>query len=181
MILSFSGKIPQTKAAAFAAPNATLVGDITLEARASVWYGAVLRADTGAIRIGEGSNVQDNAVLHTGPGLDIVLGQGVTVGHSAIVHGCTVGDNTLVGMHATLMNGCTVGKNCVIAAGALVPQGMNIPDGNLAVGVPAKIKGLVTPAQMQSNRDNAAHYCALAEAHAKEFRSSQQKLHLQQL
>ena len=131
MIVSFGGKTPQDRGAAFVAPNATVLGDVILEAGSSVWYGAVLRGDDGTLTLGENTNVQDNAVLHCDPGGAVLLGKNVTVGHSALVHGCTVGDGSLIGMHATLLNHCVVGKNCIIGAGALVPEGKIIPDDSL--------------------------------------------------
>ena len=123
MMLSFGGKMPRDEGAVFVAANATVLGDVTLGRGVNIWYGAVLRADEGALILGENSNVQDNAVLHCDPGGQVVLGKNVTVGHSALVHGCTVGDNSLVGMHATILNHAVVGKNCIIGAGALVPSG----------------------------------------------------------
>ena len=108
-IYKVDGRVPQVGAAAFVADNATLAGDVTLAEESSVWYGAVLRADTGRITVGAGSNVQDNAVLHTGPGLDVVVGRNVSIGHSAVVHWCTVGDDCLIGMHATILNGAVIG------------------------------------------------------------------------
>lgn len=137
MMLSFGGKMPRDEGAVFVAANATVLGNVTLGRGVNIWYGAVLRADEGALILGENSNVQDNAVLHCDPGGQVVLGKNVTVGHSAIVHGCTVGDNSLIGMHATILNHAVVGKNCIIGAGALVPEGMVIPDNSVAVGVPA--------------------------------------------
>jgi len=166
MISTFHDKKPDVSQAAFVAANATLVGGVRLAAGASVWYGAVLRADTNDITVGKNSNVQDNAVLHTEPGRPCVVGANVTVGHSAIVHGCTVGDGCLIGMHATLMNGCVLGKNCVVGAGALVPQGMAVPDNSLVLGVPAKIRGEVTPEQAEYAVENTRHYVALAREHA---------------
>lgn len=136
MMLSFGGKMPRDEGAVFVAANATVLGDVTLGRGVNIWYGAVLRADEGALILGENSNVQDNAVLHCDPGGQVVLGKNVTVGHSALVHGCTVGDNSLIGMHATILNHAVVGKNCIIGAGALVPEGMVIPDNSVAVGVP---------------------------------------------
>ena len=109
---------PVDNGAAFVAENATLAGSVRLEKNSSVWYGAVLRADTGCIAIGENSNVQDDAVLHTGPGLDVTVGRGTSVGHGAVVHGCTVGDGCLIGMHATILNGAVIGDGCLIAGGA---------------------------------------------------------------
>ena len=143
MFLSFCGKVPRDEGAAFVAPNATVQGDVILKAGSTVWYGAVLRGDDGTLTIGENSNVQDNAVLH-----------------------CDVGDGSLIGMHATLLNHCVVGKNCIIGAGALVPEGMVIPDGSVAVGVPAKVIKQVSPAQIEANLHNAAHYVEHGRVHA---------------
>lgn len=109
-VITVYGKTPDVGSAAFVAPNATLAGDVVLATGSSVWYGAVVRGDTGAIRIGKNSNIQDNAVLHTGPNLGVTIGKNVSIGHSAVVHGCTVGDGALIGMHATVMNGAVVGK-----------------------------------------------------------------------
>ena len=152
MFLSFCGKVPRDEGAVFVAPNATVQGDVILKAGSTVWYGAVLRGDDGTLTIGENSNVQDNAVLHCDVGGAVMLGKSVTVGHGALVHGCTVGDGSLIGMHATLLNHCVVGKNCIIGAGALVPEGMVIPDGSVAVGVPARVIKQVSPAQRRPLR-----------------------------
>ena len=166
MIVSFGGKTPQDHGAAFVAPNATVLGDVILEAGSSVWYGAVLRGDDGTLTLGENTNVQDNAVLHCDPGGAVSLGKNVTVGHSALVHGCTVGDGSLIGMHATLLNHSVVGKRCIIGAGALVPEGMVIPDDSVAVGIPARVIKKITPEQLEHNRANAASYVEEGKAHA---------------
>lgn len=160
------GNTPVDAGAAFVAENATLAGAIRLEEGASVWYGAVLRADTGRIVVGAGSNVQDNAVLHTGPGLDIVLGRGVSVGHGAIVHGCMIGDGCLIGMNATVLNGAVIGPGCLIAAGALIPERMQIPAGSLVMGVPGKVVRPVSPEQAASIAANEEEYRQLARLHA---------------
>ena len=157
---------PADHGAAFAAENATIAGSVRLEKNSSVWYGAVLRADTGCITIGENSNVQDNAVLHTGPGLDVTIGRGVSIGHGAIVHGCTVGDNSLIGMHATILNHAVVGRNCIIGAGALVPEGMVIPDNSVAVGVPARVIKTIRDDQLAHNIENAKAYVEMGRQHA---------------
>lgn len=157
---------PADNGAAFVAENATLAGSVRLEKNSSVWYGAVLRADTGRIAIGENSNVQDNAVLHTGPGLDVTLGRGVSVGHSAVVHGCTVGDNCLIGMHATILNGAVIGAGSLIAAGALVPEKAVIPAGSLVVGVPGRVLRPVSAAQTAAILKNEKEYTALAKLHS---------------
>ena len=168
MIRSFEGKTPKTGDAAFLAASAVVLGDVTLGPNASVWYGAVLRGDAGAITVGEGANIQDCAVLHCDEGGHVTVGKNVTVGHSAIVHGCEVGEGTLVGMHATLLNHCRVGKNCIIGAGALVPEGMEIPDGMLALGVPARLVRPVSDEQRRYAAENAAYYVAEARRHAAE-------------
>ncbi|MDD4851455.1 MAG: gamma carbonic anhydrase family protein [Gemmiger sp.] len=160
--------MPQAEHAAFVAENATLVGDVHLGEGSSVWYGAVLRGDSGSITVGPGSNIQDNAVLHTGTHNNVTVGSGVTVGHSALVHGCTVGDNVLVGMHATILNGAVVGEGSLIAAGALIPEGAVIPPHSLVMGVPGKVKGPVTPEQAAGLPRSAAEYQEYARRHAAE-------------
>ena len=145
MILSFGGKSPRDEEAAFVADNATVQGDVLLKPGTTVWYGAVLRGDSGTLTIGENTNIQDNAVLHCDAGGKVLLGRNVTVGHCALVHGCTVGDDSLIGMHATLLNHSVVGKRCIIGAGALVPEGMVIPDDSVAVGIPARVIKKITP------------------------------------
>ncbi len=121
------------------APNATLIGKIRLSEEASIWWGAILRGDNELIAIGARSNIQDGCVLHTDPGLPLSVGQDCTVGHKAILHGCTIGDNSLVGMGATVLNGARIGKNCLIGANALIPEGKTIPDNSLVVGMPGKV------------------------------------------
>lgn len=166
MFLSFCGKVPRDEGAAFVAPNATVQGDVILKAGSTVWYGAVLRGDDGTLTIGENSNVQDNAVLHTGPGLDVTVGRGTSVGHGAVVHGCTVGDGCLIGMHATILNGAAIGDGCLIAAGALVPENMQVPAGSLVIGVPGKVVRPVSAAQADAIKANEEEYLELARAHA---------------
>ena len=139
---------------AYIAPNATVVGDVTLGENVSIWYGAVLRGDNGAISIGDGTNIQDNCVLHD----NTVIGKNCTVGHSAIVHGCTIGDNTLVGMGAIVLNGAVIGRDCIVGAGALVPQGAVIPDGSMVLGMPAKVRREVRGEEKAANTDSARRY-----------------------
>ena len=162
-----NGRAPQVDAVAFVADNATLAGDVTLAEGSSVWYGAVLRADTGRITIGAGSNVQDNAVLHTGPGLDVTIGRNVSIGHSAVVHGCTVEDDCLIGMHATILNGAVIGAGSLVAAGALVTENAVIPAGSLVVGVPGKVVRAVSEKQKSSILANGEEYRELAKIHTK--------------
>ncbi|HUF57561.1 MAG TPA: gamma carbonic anhydrase family protein [Thermohalobaculum sp.] len=137
-LYALDGRRPALAADAYAAPGSRLIGDVTLGARASVWFNAVLRGDNEPIRIGEETNVQDGCALHTDPGFPLTLGPRVTVGHNAVVHGCTVGEGSLIGMGAIVMNGARIGRGCLVAAGALVPEGREIPDGMMAVGAPAR-------------------------------------------
>ncbi|MGB4950364.1 MAG: gamma carbonic anhydrase family protein [Rhizobiaceae bacterium] len=127
-----------TTGEAFVAPTAVLIGDVRIEADASIWFGAVLRADDDTIYLGAGSNIQDNCVLHVDPGFPIHIGANCTIGHRAMIHGCTIGDGTLIGMGATILNGAKIGKNCLIGAGALVTECKEIPDNTLVVGSPAR-------------------------------------------
>lgn len=170
--ITVEGRAPQIGGAAFVAHSAVLAGGVQLQAGSSIWYGAVLRADTGRILIGAGSNVQDNAVLHTGPGLDVRIGAGVSIGHSAVVHGCTVEDGCLIGMHATVLNGAVVGAGSLVAAGALVTENAVIPPGSLVVGVPGRVLRPVSAEQtafIESNRQEYLHLAALhADAQAEE-------------
>ena len=144
--------------AVYMAENATVTGDVRLDENVNIWYGAVLRGDSGTITIGEGTNIQDNCVLHE----KVTLGKSCTVGHGAIVHGCTVGDNTTIGMGAIVLDGAVIGKNCIVAAGALVTGKVNAPDGSLVLGNPARVVKEVTPVQIEGNAKNAAHYVELA-------------------
>ena len=163
MLQTFRGRAPMLHPDARAAESAVLVGAVTVEEKANIWYGAVLRGDCSTIRIGAGSNIQDNAVLHCDEGFPLDVGSDVTVGHAAVLHGCTVGDGTTVGMGAILLNGCVIGKNCLIAAGALVTQNAVIPDGSLVMGSPAKVKRPLTPEELEGLRHGAEEYRALAE------------------
>ena len=146
----------------YIAPGAVVVGDVTLEQDASVWFCAVLRGDTAAIHIGRGSNVQDGAVLHADPGIPCTIGAGVTVGHRAIVHGAQIGDNVVVGMGSIVLNRSQVGENSIIAAGAVVTEGATIPPGSLVMGMPAKVKRPLTDDEIARNRWAAEHYVANA-------------------
>jgi carbonic anhydrase/acetyltransferase-like protein (isoleucine patch superfamily) len=143
----------------YIAPNATVVGDVTLHKDANIWYNAVLRGDSGAIVIGEGTNVQDHCVIHE----KTTIGKHCTIGHSAIVHGCTVGDNTVIGMGAVILNGAIIGSNCIVGAGALVTGKMNAPDGSIILGNPAKVVKEVSPAQIEDNAHSAGQYVELAQ------------------
>lgn len=144
--------------AAFIAPDAILVGKICIGPDASVWFGAVLRGDNEPIKIGAGSNVQDNAVLHTDPGFPLTVGKGCTIGHKAILHGCTIGDNALVGMGATVLNGARIGRNCLIGAGALITEGADIPEGSLVIGTPARVVRALDEDAINGLEASAARY-----------------------
>ena len=151
-------KTPRIAPTAFVAYNATVAGDVTLGEQTGVFFGAVIRAEHDAITVGDGTNVQDCCVLHCDAGYPVSIGRDCTIGHGAIIHGCTIGDNTLIGMGAIVLNGAKIGSNCIIGAGALVTGGTVIPDGSLVVGSPAKVKRPVTDAEIESNRASAASY-----------------------
>lgn len=169
ILKAFGGKTPRIDpAAAFVAETAVLIGDVTVGPGASVWYGAVLRGDSGSISVGANTNIQDNAVIHAGDGFRTVIGSGVTVGHGALVHGCAVGDGALIGMHATVLNGAVVGAGSVVAAGAVVTEGTEVAPGCVAMGVPAKVRGRVSDALAAENAENAAGYVACARLHARQ-------------
>jgi carbonic anhydrase/acetyltransferase-like protein (isoleucine patch superfamily) len=140
------------------APSASLIGQVTLGPDASVWFGAVLRGDNDAIVIGEGSNVQDNAMLHTDFGLPLNVGSYCTIGHHVILHGCTVGDSSLIGMGAVVLNGARVGDNCLIGANALVTEGKEIPDGSLVIGAPARVARPLTEHEIAGLKESALGY-----------------------
>ena len=168
LIKGYQDTLPDTAQAAFVAENATIIGDVHLGLNSSVWYGAVLRADSGSISIGANSNIQDCVVLHTGTHNDVVVGKNVTVGHCAIVHGCTLGDGVLVGMHATILNGAEIGEGSIIAAGALVTERTVIPPHSMVMGVPGKVRGEVSPEQAAKLPKDAEHYVGYAKNHAGE-------------
>lgn len=151
-------KTPKIHPSAFIAPGAAVYGDVTIGADCSVWFHAAVRGEHSGVIIGEGSNIQDNCVVHVDPGHIVEIGTNVTVGHGAIVHGCKIGDNTLVGMGAIILNGAVIGKNCVIGAGALVTQNTIIQDNSLAIGSPAKVIRRVTAQEAAANMANARHY-----------------------
>ena len=151
---------PQTPDAGkfFVAENATVLGNVKLEVDASIWFNAVLRGDQELITIGRGSNIQDGCVLHTDPGFPLTVGADCTVGHQAMLHGCTIGDNSLIGIKATVLNGAKIGRNCLIGAGALVPEGKEIPDNSMVIGVPGRVKRELSDDDAQKLKRGAAHY-----------------------
>jgi carbonic anhydrase/acetyltransferase-like protein (isoleucine patch superfamily) len=165
MIVSFEGHTPVVDATAFVAPNATLIGRVTVAANASVFYGCVLRGDTDSISIGAGSNVQDNVSMHTDDGIQLVIGNGVSIGHGAVVHGCVIEDDCLIGMGATVLNRAVIGAGSLVAAGAVVLEGTVIPPGSLVAGVPAKVRRELSDEEREGVKLNATHYVGLAAAH----------------
>ena len=140
------------------APNATIIGDVTLEKNSSIWFNAVLRGDIENIFIGEGSNIQDGSILHTDPGYPLRVGKDVTVGHLVMLHGCTIGDNSLIGIGAIILNNAKIGKNCIIGANALITENKEIPDNSLVIGSPGKIVRKVTDEEKKSVLENTIHY-----------------------
>ncbi|GAB7386586.1 gamma carbonic anhydrase family protein [Bacillaceae bacterium] len=158
MLHRYGDKSPRIHERAYVAPGAQLIGDVTLEENASVWFNAVLRGDNEPIYIGRGSNIQDGVVVHVDPGFPVVVGEHVTVGHNVTLHGCTVEDGALIGMGATVLNGAVIGKGALVAAGALVPEGKVIAPGVLVAGVPARVIRKLTPLDMEKMQQGAKHY-----------------------
>ena len=140
------------------APNASVIGEVNLERDASIWFNAILRADNEPITIGEGSNVQDGAIVHTDPGFACRIGKKVTVGHMAMLHGCSIGDGSLIGIGSVVLNGAKIGKNCIIGSKALVTEGMEVPDGSMVLGIPGKIKKTLTEEEQSIVSLGAEHY-----------------------
>lgn len=157
---------PDTAAALFVAPNATINGDVVLGRDSSVFYGAVLRGDIHEIRVGEGTNIQDNAIVHLADDFGAYIGNWCTIGHAAIVHACTVGNECLIGMGATILDGAVIGDRCIIGANSLVPQGMQVPAGSMVYGSPAKVIRPLRPEEMAGLRPWAEKYVEVARAHA---------------
>ncbi|GGO73099.1 gamma carbonic anhydrase family protein [Bowmanella pacifica] len=152
------GKAPRVARDVFIAPDAQIIGDVAIEEQASVWFNVVMRGDNELITIGQDSNVQDGSVLHTDMGYPLTLGKGVTVGHKVMLHGCTVGDYSLIGINAVVLNGASIGRYCLIGANALVTENMQIPDRSLVLGSPAKIVRTLTEEQCAKLEASAAHY-----------------------
>jgi carbonic anhydrase/acetyltransferase-like protein (isoleucine patch superfamily) len=150
--------IPDVADTAWVADSAQVIGNVHLEEGANVWFGATLRGDNEPMRVGRGSNIQDGSVLHSDPGFPLTLGENVTIGHKVMLHGCTVGDGSLVGIGAVVLNGARIGRNCLVGAGALVTEGKEFPDGSLIVGSPAKAVRQLSPEQIQRMQSAAPHY-----------------------
>jgi carbonic anhydrase/acetyltransferase-like protein (isoleucine patch superfamily) len=161
-LYALDGIAPQVHETAWVAPGSHIIGRIVLEAESSVWFGCTLRGDNEEIRLGQGSNIQENCVLHTDMGYPLVIGPGCTIGHKAMLHGCTIGTNSLIGMGATILNGAKIGDNCLIGAGALVTEGKEIPDGSLVMGAPGKIVRALSAEAIAGLRQSALGYQANA-------------------
>jgi carbonic anhydrase/acetyltransferase-like protein (isoleucine patch superfamily) len=164
-LIPLGGRVPHVDRSAWIADTATVVGDVTVGAGTAVFYSAVLRADMESVIVGTGSNIQDGAVLHADPGFPARIGDDVSVGHGAVLHGCTVEEGCLIGMNATILNGAVIGAGSLVAANALVPEGTVIPPRSLVAGVPGKVRRELTDDEVERNRANAAVYRQLAETH----------------
>ena len=151
-------KTPQIHPSTFVAPNATILGNVMIGKESGIFFGAVIRSESSPITIGDRTNIQDNCILHIDEEFPLVVGKDCTIGHGAILHGCTIGDNTLVGMGAVVLNGAVIGRDCIVGAGALVPQGAVIPDGTMVLGMPAKVRRAVTEEEKAANTDSARRY-----------------------
>ncbi len=159
MIIDFDNKKLETDGDDFwIAPNATVIGNVKLLKDASVWFNAVLRGDIELITVGQGSNVQDGAIIHTDPGFPCTIGKNVTVGHLAMLHGCEIGDGSLIGIGSVILNGAKIGKNCIIGSKALVTEGMEIPDGAMVLGIPGKVKKILNEEEQSVVSLGAEHY-----------------------
>ena len=167
MIYTLDGIAPEIGRAVWVAPDANIIGKIVLEDEANIWFGATLRGDNEEIRVGAGTNIQENSVLHTDMGFPLTIGADCTVGHKAMLHGCTIGDGSLIGMGATVLNGARIGKGCLIGAGALITEGKEIPDGSLVMGAPGKVVRQLDAGAQARLLASAANYRANARRFAK--------------
>jgi len=167
MLYEYKGKFPQIDKDCFVAPSADLIGNITVAKGSSIWYHSVIRADIGTVTIGENCSIQDLCVLHVTEVCPIILGDNVTVGHAAVLHGCTIGENSLIGMSATILDNAKIGKNCIIAAGTVVLENAVIPDNSLVAGLPGKVKRTVAPEEAEHLKQHALAYRDLAATYPK--------------
>ena len=163
---------PAIAATAWVADSAQVIGNVELGEGASVWFGAILRGDNELLRIGKGTNIQDGTVVHSDHGFPVTLGDNVTVGHQVMLHGCTVGDGSLIGIQAVVLNGAKIGRNCLVGAGSLVTEGKEFPDGSMIMGTPAKVVRQLTPEQIKGMQQGAPHYVE----NARRYRSGLMKL-----
>ncbi|WP_020226949.1 gamma carbonic anhydrase family protein [Acidovorax sp. MR-S7] len=171
-LYELDGTAPQVAASAWVADSAQVMGNVSVGEDASVWFGTVVRGDCESIAIGAGSNVQDASVLHADVGKPLVIGERVTVGHQVMLHGCTIGDESLIGIGAIVLNGARIGKNCLVGAGSLVTEGKEFPDGSMILGSPAKAVRQLTPEQIEGLRQSAQHYIE----NARRFRGGLRKI-----
>ena len=171
LLIEVNGSSPTIADDAWIAPGATLIGAVTLKGQASVWFGAVLRADGDTITVGERSNIQDGTVMHTDPGFPLTVGNGVSVGHGAVLHGCTISDDVLVGMGAIVLNGARVGRGSLVAAGAVVLEGVAVPPGSLVAGVPGKVRRPLGDDEIERVRDNAHVYVRLGQQYREQLQT----------
>ena len=167
MIYSLDGKTPQVHETVWIAPGCHVIGNVQLDQDASVWFNSTIRGDNELIHVGQGTNIQENSVLHTDVGFPLSIGQNCTIGHKVMLHGCTIGDNTLIGMGATILNGAKIGKNCLIGAGALITEGKDIPDGSLVMGAPGKVIRTLDDQAIAKLTLSALHYQQNARRFAK--------------
>lgn len=158
MLYGLNDKQPKVAGRYYVAPSASVIGDVVIEEDVTIWFNAVLRGDNDTITIGAGSNIQDGSVLHVDEGVPLKIGARVTIGHKVMLHGCEIGDGSLIGMNAVVLNNAVIGKNCLIGANALVTEGMQIPDGSLVLGSPAKVIKPVTDAAMEMMQSGVQHY-----------------------
>ena len=170
MIYSLGDRQPESKGDYFIADGAVVIGSVVLEHNASIWFNAVIRGDNDVITIGENSNIQDGSVLHTDGGIPLTVGKNVTVGHKVMLHGCDIGDNSLIGINAVVLNGAKIGKNCLIGANALIPEGKEIPDGSLVMGSPGKVVRELSPEQIKGLEMSALHYVENAKRYLKDLK-----------
>ncbi len=157
-IYQLDDRTPDIHETAWVADNAQVMGNVALAENSSVWFGVVIRGDTETIRVGKGSNIQDNSVLHADMGMPLAIGENVTVGHQVMLHGCTIGDGSLIGIQAVVLNGAKIGKNCLVGAGSLVTEGKEFPDGSMILGSPAKAVRQLSPEQIEGLKMSARHY-----------------------
>lgn len=171
-IYELNGDAPLIADSAWVADSAQVMGNVTLAADVSIWFGAVVRGDTETIRVGQRTNIQDLSVLHADVGMPLTVGDDVTVGHKVMLHGCTIGDGSLIGIGAIVLNGAKIGKGCLVGAGSLVTEGKEFPDGSMIMGTPAKVVRQLTPEQLQGLLQSAEHYVS----NARRFRTGLKKI-----
>ncbi|HEY9120485.1 MULTISPECIES: gamma carbonic anhydrase family protein [Marinobacter] len=172
MLYELGDRVPEMRGEGqFVAGNATVIGNVVLDEKSSIWFNVVIRGDNDLITVGPHTNIQDGSVLHTDAGIPLTLGRGVTVGHKAMLHGCEVGDYSLIGINAVVLNGAKIGKHCLIGANTLIPEGMVVPDGSMVVGSPGKVKRELTDQQKKMLELSAAHYVENAARYVKQLRA----------